>query len=167
MVGDLLSRVCQSVANVIGDLPTILLVALSFGLILLLFGLAVSRTATYLLRKFAREATAYIVHAGKRYFQHLKWMGLTEKSCRIAVVCSLVAWFGVLVIFAFKPYWALTLMLIIALVVGFTVEGWRQAGKRKKPWRFVRAFYEPTFALTIPALAGKIVDAGLHSLAGS
>ena len=160
-------RFCQFVADHIGDAATIVLLALSFGLAFLLSGLTVAQTTTYLLRRAVRQAVAYVIHTGKKYFQHLKWMGLTQRSCQIAVVCSVAAWLGLLMAFAFKPYWLSIVAFTLVLVTILSVEGWQRSGKRKKVFKFVRSFYEPTFALTVPAFAGKIVDAGLRVVAGA
>jgi hypothetical protein len=167
MLEGLLGRTCQQIANSVGDIPTILIVAATFGLVLLLVGLAVARASTFLLRSTLRQITAYVIHTGRKYFRHLRWMGLTQRSCQIAVVCSIAAWFGILVMFAFRPYWTLVFVLTLVLVTALSIEGWRQAGRRKKVVRFVRAFYEPTLALAAPTFASKIVDAGLRAIAGA
>lgn len=166
MLEGLIGRACQFIADQIGDLPTILIVAAVCGLIFLTMGLTISHSSRYLLRTAIRQVTAYVIHTGRKYFRHLRWMGLTQRTCQIAVVCSVAAWFGILIMFAFKPYWTFAFVLTVVLVTALSIEGWRKAGKRKKAFKFVRAFYEPTLALTVPTFASKVVDAALRAMVG-
>jgi hypothetical protein len=77
-------------------------------------------------------------------------------------------WFGIAVAFTFTAHWRASVIVLATLPLVFFVAGWWFRGPRASNhrFRFTWSFFEPVVALAIPALVGKVIDAGLKALAG-
>ena len=143
--------------DVIGVLPAIIVFGVLLGLLPFVIGFAVLQVLLLTLRRAVWRLRGHLRDTTNKYFQRLKFKGLTEAACRAAVWCSLVVWVGVLTAFA-VTFWKETLALTISALIVFTIAGWRAKGPRSTLPRFVRSFYEPTAALTVPTVVMKSSD---------
>lgn len=144
---------------------TILMVALTFGLLCLAVVLTIltlwrffSWGARFTMLKAWLRAQHYIVETAIKYFKRLKNYGLTKVACQIAVICSVVVWVGIVAAFAFSELFLEAMVVIVAALIGFFYAGWRNKGPRARFFRFSRGFLEPTMVLAIPTFMAKTGD---------
>ena len=156
--------------ELIGDVPTIILFGLIIGTVVglapFVMGFVIVRLLVLSVRRAAWRLRSHLRSTTDKYFERLKFKGLTIPSCRIAVWCSVVVWVGVLVAFAVH-FWKETLILTLSALLVLSVAGWRVKGPKATFSRFVTAFYEPTLALIVPTVFMKSVDLAVRSIFGS
>jgi hypothetical protein len=101
------------------------------------------------------------------YFRRIKFFGHTIPSTWTAVACSLVVWLTIVLTFTLALSWQACVSLLVGVCVVFLCFGYRLGGPRAKnhKFRFASSFFEPALALAVPSLAGKLVEAGLRSIA--
>jgi hypothetical protein len=160
-VAPALQRACEWLEAIVGTLGTILMVALTFGLIFLCIGLTILvlwRSFSFGFRFTVLKAWVKVRDFLTMYFNRLRRYGLTRVASRIAVACGFVVWGGVALAFAFEEQlWAALAITLSALLCLFAW-GWWKRGPRAQFFTFARGFLEPTIAFAVPAFIGKSGD---------
>jgi hypothetical protein len=156
-IGPALNHACELLEGLIGPLATILMVALTFGLMCLCAGLTVLvlwRSFSFGFRFAALKAWLKVRDYLTMYSNRLRRYGLTRVASRIAVACGLVVWGGVALAFASERLPEALTATLLALLCLFAW-GWWKRGPRAQFFTFSRGFLEPTMALAVPAFIGK------------
>jgi hypothetical protein len=160
-VARVLQRACEVLDALAGPIVTILMIALTFGLVCLAAGLTVlvlwksfSFGFRFTVLKAWVKATDYLT----RYFNRLRKYGLTRVASRVAVFCGLIVWVAIVLGFAFDERLVEALILALLVLPTFFVWGWSKRGPRAQFLKFSRGFLEPTIALAVPTFIAKSSD---------
>jgi hypothetical protein len=160
-VDRVLLRACEILDALAGPIVTILMIALTIGLLCLAAGLTIlvlwksfSFGFRFAVLKAWVKATSYLT----KYFHRLRRYGLKRTSSTIAVICGLVVWGGIILAFAFEEQLIEASVLTILALLLFFVWGWRERGPRARFFTFSRGFLEPTMALALPTFMAKSGD---------
>src|SRR5262245_19179510 len=158
-------QLCFWIQSIAGPLFTILMIALTAGLLCLAIGVTIlvlwrffSWGARYTMLKAWIRVRNYVVETALQYFNRLKRYGLTRVACNIAVVCSIAVWVAIIAAFAFSDHLAEAATVIVVMVLAFFIAGWKKRGPRARFFTFTRGFFEPTLALAIPTFLAKSGD---------
>jgi hypothetical protein len=135
-------------------------------LIIVLVGVAMMLTVAVLWNAGWVRFWDHLSNTAKWYFRRLKWVGHTKLSTTTAVAFSLVFSFGIAAAFTFPAYWRVSLVGLLILPALFLAIGWCVGGEKvpNHRVRFACSFFEPTFALLVPSLGNKLMEAGLQAL---
>jgi hypothetical protein len=152
---------CEMLQALAGSMGTILIIALTFGLLCAAAGLTVLvlwKSFSFSFRFAALKAWVKARDYLTRYFNRLRQYGLTRVASRIAVLCGLVVWMGIVLGFAFSERLLDALVASLVVLLASFAWGWRQRGPRATFFRFTRGFVEPTMALAVPTFVAKSGD---------
>ena len=156
-----LVRACEMLDALAGPIVTILMIALTVGLVCLCVALTVlvlwksfSFGFRFTVLKAWVKATDYLT----KYFHRLRRYGLRRTSSTIAVVCALVVWAGIFLAFAFGERMPEAIGLTVLALAMFFGWGWTERGPRARFLKFSRGFLEPTMALALPTFVAKSGD---------
>jgi hypothetical protein len=158
-------QLCFWTQSIAGPLFTILMIALTAGLVCLAVGVTVlvlwrffSRGARYAMLKAWVKIRNNVVETALQYFNRLRRYGLTRVACNIAVVCSIAVWVAIIAAFAFSDHLPEAAAVIVVMVLAFFIAGRKKRGPRGRFFTFTRGFFEPTLALAIPTFLAKSGD---------
>lgn len=154
-------RACEVLDALAGPIVTILMVALTVGLVCLAAGMTVlvlwksfSFGFRFTVLKAWVKATDYLT----RYFNRLKRYGLTRVASRVAVFCALIVWGAIVLGFAFEERLVEAFVLALLVLPTFFLWGWLKRGPKAQFLKFSRGFLEPTMALAVPTFIAKSSD---------
>ena len=152
---------CDFLQAIAGPLGTIFMIALIFGMLCMCAGLTILvlwKSLSFSFRFAALKAWVKALAYLTKYFNRLRQYGLTRVASRIAVICALVVWGGIVLGFAFSERLLEAIIVSLVVLLGSFVWGWWKRGPSATFFKFSRGFLEPTMALAVPTFVAKTGD---------